>query len=85
MANNRNGMDPSGVPQGLVGQMLPMNYDGSGVTAAPIDSQRPGSTTLASALASATPENQRMVSTSRIWYYYTCRTCILFPWTKLAL
>ncbi|XP_004496416.1 polyadenylate-binding protein 3 isoform X2 [Cicer arietinum] len=61
MANNRNGMDPSGVPQGLVGQMLPMNYDGSGVTAAPIDSQRPGSTTLASALASATPENQRMM------------------------
>ncbi|XP_045809594.1 polyadenylate-binding protein 3-like [Trifolium pratense] len=60
MANNRNGMDPSGVPQGLAGPMLPMTFDGSGVTT-PIDNQRPGSTSLASALASATPENQRMM------------------------
>ena len=62
MGNARNGMDQSAVPQGLVGQMMPLPFDGSGVTAAPIDNQRPGlSTTLASALASATPENQRLV------------------------
>ncbi|XP_061345158.1 polyadenylate-binding protein 3-like isoform X1 [Gastrolobium bilobum] len=63
MANGRNGMDPSVVPQGLVGPIMPMPFDGSGVTAAPIDNQRPGasSTTLASALASATPDNQRLM------------------------
>lgn len=63
MANNRNGMD-------LAGPMLPMTFDGSGVSAAPIDNQRPGSTSLASALASATPDNQRMVCISCIWYFY---------------
>ncbi|KAL1343484.1 hypothetical protein HN51_029867 [Arachis hypogaea] len=59
MGNGRNGMDPS-VPQGLVGPMMPMSFDGS---VSPIDNQRPGtlSTTLASALASATPENQRVM------------------------
>ncbi|MED6187843.1 hypothetical protein PIB30_080350 [Stylosanthes scabra] len=59
MGNGRNGMDPS-VPQGLVGPMMPMSFDGS---VSPLDNQRPGtlSTTLASALASATPENQRMM------------------------
>ncbi|KAG4908019.1 hypothetical protein AAZX31_20G158200 [Glycine max] len=63
MPNGRNGMDPSLVPHGLMGPMMPMPFDGSGVTAAPNDNQRPGalSTTLASALASATPENQRMM------------------------
>lgn len=63
-------MDSSVVPQGLVGPMMPLPFDGSGVTSAPIDNQRPGalSTTLASALASATPENQRMVSI----YLYCC-------------
>ena len=69
MANNRNGMDPAGVPQGLAGPMLPLTFDSSGVTA-PIDNQHPGSTSLASALASATPENQLMVCISRCWYYY---------------
>ncbi|WJX14296.1 hypothetical protein P8452_04584 [Trifolium repens] len=59
-ANNRNGMDSSGVPHGLAGPMLPMTFDGSRVTA-PIDNQHPGSTSLASALASATPENQLMM------------------------
>ncbi|CAJ2629794.1 unnamed protein product [Trifolium pratense] len=59
-ANNRNGMDSSGVSHGLAGPMLPMTFDGSGVTA-PIDNQHPGSTSLASALAAATPENQRMM------------------------
>ncbi|WJX20534.1 hypothetical protein P8452_10078 [Trifolium repens] len=60
MANNRNGMDSSGVPHSLAGPMLPITFDGSGVTA-PIDNQHPGSTSLASALASATPENQLMM------------------------
>ncbi|KAK2354869.1 polyadenylate-binding protein [Trifolium repens] len=60
MANNRNGMDLSGVPHGLAGPVFPMTFDGSGVTA-PIDNQCPGSTSLASTLAYATPENQRMV------------------------
>ena len=68
MGNSRNGMDPSVVPQGLAGPMLPLSFDGS---AAAIDNQHPGtlSTTLASALASATPENQRMVCIS--FYFYT--------------
>ncbi|KAK7357157.1 hypothetical protein VNO80_16440 [Phaseolus coccineus] len=40
-----------------------MHFDGSGINAAPNDGQRSGavSNTLASALASATPENQRMM------------------------
>lgn len=64
MSNGRNGVDPSLVHHNLMGHMMPMPFDGSGGTAAPKDNQRPGalSTTLASALASATPENQRMVS-----------------------
>ncbi|CAL0303039.1 unnamed protein product [Lupinus luteus] len=47
----RNGID----------SVVPLPFDGSGVTEAPIDNQHPGelSNTLASALASATPENQR--------------------------
>ncbi|KAK7277367.1 hypothetical protein RIF29_18518 [Crotalaria pallida] len=63
MANGRNGMDPSVVPQSLAGPMMPLPFDGSGLTAAPVDNQRPGALTnsLASALASATPENQRMM------------------------
>ncbi|KAI4346557.1 hypothetical protein L6164_007445 [Bauhinia variegata] len=59
MGNSRNGMDSSVIPQGLVGPMMPLPFDGSGVAAPPIDNQRPGG--LASALASATPENQRMM------------------------
>jgi polyadenylate-binding protein len=69
MANNQNDMDSSGVPHSLAGPMLPITFDGSGVTA-PIDNQHPGSTSLASALASATPENQRMVCISCCWYFY---------------
>ncbi|KAK7315387.1 hypothetical protein VNO77_33933 [Canavalia gladiata] len=64
MGNGRNGMDPSVVPQGLVGPVMPLPFDGSGIAAAPADNQqRPGalSNTLASALASATPENQRLM------------------------
>ncbi|OIW07812.1 hypothetical protein TanjilG_32004 [Lupinus angustifolius] len=49
----RNGID----------SVVPLPFDGSGVTEAPIDNQHPGalSNTLTSALASATPENQRMM------------------------
>ncbi|KAK4253049.1 hypothetical protein QN277_010880 [Acacia crassicarpa] len=64
MGNNRNSMDPSMVLQGLVNPMTPLPFDASsGVTSAPVDNLRPGSlsTTLASALASASPENQRMM------------------------
>ncbi|KAE9611375.1 hypothetical protein Lal_00011575 [Lupinus albus] len=63
MGSGRNDIDPSVVPQGLAGPMMAMPFDGSGVTATPIDNQPAGalSATLASALASATPENQRMM------------------------
>ncbi|KAL2324676.1 hypothetical protein Fmac_023734 [Flemingia macrophylla] len=64
MSNGRNGMDPSLVSHSLMGPMMPMPFDGSGVAGTPHDNhQRPGalSTTLASALASATPENQRLM------------------------
>ncbi|RDX74209.1 Polyadenylate-binding protein 3 [Mucuna pruriens] len=63
MSSGRNGVDPSLVPHNIMGPMMPMSFDGSGVPAAHNDNQRPGahSTTLASALASATPENQRIM------------------------
>ena len=51
------------VPQGLVGPMMPLPFDGS-VPVSPADIQRPAPvpmSALASALASATPENQRLV------------------------
>ena len=56
-------MDPSSmVPQALMGPMMPLPFD---VSASPTaDIQRSGPvpmSTLASALASATPETQRMV------------------------
>lgn len=60
-------MDPAVVPQGLVGPMMPLPFDGSGVPMSTIDIQRSGPvpmSTLASALASATPENQRLVHCS---------------------
>ncbi|KAL2334981.1 hypothetical protein Fmac_016194 [Flemingia macrophylla] len=62
MGNGRNGMDPY-APQGLVSPMMPMPFDGSAAAAAPTDNHRPGalSNSLASALASATPENQRLM------------------------
>ncbi|OIW01421.1 hypothetical protein TanjilG_25717 [Lupinus angustifolius] len=62
MANGQNGMDPSVVPHGLAGPVMSLPFDGSGVTADP-NGHHPGalSNTLASALASATPENQRMM------------------------
>ncbi|KAK9271471.1 hypothetical protein L1049_027062 [Liquidambar formosana] len=64
MANARNGLDTSMVPQGLVGPMMPLPFDVSGMPVTPMDTQRPGPvpiSTLASALASATPENQHIM------------------------
>ncbi|KAG7942890.1 hypothetical protein I3843_15G010400 [Carya illinoinensis] len=62
MGNSRNGMDTSVVPQGVVGPVMPVPFDGSGMPVTSIDIQRPGRvhiSALLSALASATPENQR--------------------------
>ncbi|KAL2232082.1 UNVERIFIED_CONTAM: Polyadenylate-binding protein 3 [Sesamum indicum] len=65
MANPRNGANPSVVPQGLMGPMVPLPLDSSavpGTTALEMPLSVPLSrSTLASALASATPENQRMM------------------------
>ncbi|KAL7208399.1 hypothetical protein ACSBR1_030202 [Camellia fascicularis] len=64
VASTRNGMDPSIVPQGLMAPMMPLPFDVSGMSTTPLDVHRPGPvpmSTLASALASATPENQRMM------------------------
>lgn len=58
-------MNHSMVPQGLMAPMMALPYDVSGMSTTPSDVQRPGPvtmSTLASALASATPENQRLVS-----------------------
>lgn len=65
MNNARNGLESPVLPQGLVGPpMMPLAFESSGVTSSPIDIQRSRTvptSTLASALASATPENQRVV------------------------
>ncbi|KAL7184491.1 hypothetical protein ACSBR2_026616 [Camellia fascicularis] len=60
VANTQNGMDLSIVPQGLMAPMMPLPFDVSGMSTTPLDVHRPGPvpmSTLASALASATPEN----------------------------
>ncbi|XP_019053791.1 PREDICTED: polyadenylate-binding protein 3 isoform X1 [Nelumbo nucifera] len=64
MPNARNGVEPSMVPQGLMGPMMPLPLDVSGMPVSPMDVSRPGPvpiTTLASALASASPEHQRLM------------------------
>ncbi|CAL5364163.1 unnamed protein product [Camellia sinensis] len=64
VASTQNGMDPSIVPQGLMAPMMPLPFDVSGMSTTPLDVHHPGPvpmSTLASALASATPENQRMM------------------------
>ncbi|XP_043694320.1 polyadenylate-binding protein 3-like isoform X2 [Telopea speciosissima] len=64
MPNAHNGVDPALVPQGLMGPMVHLPLDASGVPVAPMEASRPGLVpiqTLASALASATPEQQRMM------------------------
>ncbi|GLT75170.1 hypothetical protein SLA2020_469140 [Shorea laevis] len=62
-ANGRNGMDPSMVSQGLMGPIMPVPFEVSGMPATPIDVHRPGSllSTLTTALASASPENRTMM------------------------
>ncbi|XP_047955782.1 polyadenylate-binding protein 3 [Salvia hispanica] len=65
MPNARNGVNPSMVPQGLMGPMMPLPLDASSPTSGasldvPISLPLPRPT-LASALASASPENQRMM------------------------
>lgn len=65
MANSRNVMDPSMVPQGIVGPVVPMPFDVSAMPVTSIETQRSGGSltmaSLASALASATPENQHIM------------------------
>ncbi|KAL6003333.1 hypothetical protein ACLOJK_023556 [Asimina triloba] len=64
MQNARNGADPSLVPQGLMGPMMPLPIDVSGVPVAPMDPARHQLvpiTALASALASASPDQQRLM------------------------
>ncbi|KAK9110567.1 hypothetical protein Sjap_018627 [Stephania japonica] len=64
LPNARNGLEPSMVPQGLMGPMMPLPLDVSGMPGAPVEAQRSGPVpigTLASALASAGPEQQRQM------------------------
>lgn len=64
MQNARNGVDPSIVPQGLMGPMMPLSLDASGLPMGPMDAAHPQPvpiTALASALASATPDHQRVM------------------------
>lgn len=52
---------------------MPLPFDGSVMPAAPLDIQRPGPvhiSTLSSALASASPENQRVVCYSSCLFIY---------------
>lgn len=55
------------VPQGIMGPVMQLPFDVSGMTIAPIDIQRTGPvgpvpmSALASALASTTPDNQLVV------------------------
>lgn len=67
MSNARNGVNPSMVPQGLMGPIMPLPLDASSAVQGasleiPISAPLSRST-LASALASASPDNQRLVST----------------------
>lgn len=71
MGNSRSGMDPSVVPQGVAGPVMPLSFDGSGMPLTPIDIQRSGQmhmSALLSSLASASPENQRAVCYSFLLY-----------------
>ncbi|OVA08115.1 RNA recognition motif domain [Macleaya cordata] len=64
MPNTRNGLDQSMVPQGLMAPMMPLPLDVSGMPVSPMEAQRTGPVpiaTLASALASASPEQQRQM------------------------
>ncbi|GMH31622.1 hypothetical protein Nepgr_033466 [Nepenthes gracilis] len=67
IATTLEGIDPSSLaPQGLVGSMMSIPFDASGMPLSPMDFARSGPmpispATLASALASATPQNQHLM------------------------
>ncbi|XP_021737654.1 polyadenylate-binding protein 5-like [Chenopodium quinoa] len=64
MANGRNGLDSPVAPQGLGRPLVPMTLDVSGVPLTAADVARSGPLsvpTLASALAAASPDSQRMM------------------------
>ncbi|OAY63029.1 polyadenylate-binding protein 3 isoform X2 [Ananas comosus] len=64
MQSGRNGVDPTMQPQGLMGPMMPLPLDPSGMHVAQMDAIRPSPipiTALASALASASSEQQRII------------------------
>ncbi|CAL9753932.1 unnamed protein product [Musa acuminata subsp. burmannicoides] len=64
MQNSRNGVDPMMSPQGLMGSMMPMPLDASGIHITSVDAVHPSPIpimTLASALASESPERQRLM------------------------
>ena len=64
MQNSRNGMDPAMIPQGLMGPMIPVPLDAGSMQFGPMDAGRSPlipTSALASALASASPDQQRMV------------------------
>ncbi|KAI3465422.1 hypothetical protein Pfo_022085 [Paulownia fortunei] len=64
IASARNGVNPSMVPQGLMGPIVPLPLDASAVPGGSLEiplSVPLSRSTLASALASASPENQRMM------------------------
>ncbi|XP_021771513.1 polyadenylate-binding protein 5-like [Chenopodium quinoa] len=64
MANGRNGLDSPVAPQGLGRPLMPMTLDVSGMPLNAADFARSGSLsvpTLASALAAASPDSQRMM------------------------
>lgn len=63
ITNTRNGFNRSTVPQGLLGPVVPLDASSAPGASLEIPLSVPISrATLASALASASPENQRMVS-----------------------
>jgi len=64
MQNARNIVDPSMLPQGPPGPVMPVPINVNGMPVVPMDAARSPSipiSALASALASATPENQHAV------------------------
>ncbi|XP_017697610.2 polyadenylate-binding protein 2-like [Phoenix dactylifera] len=75
MQNAHNGVDPTMIPQGLMGPMMPLPLDASGMHVAPMDAVRSSPipiTSLASALASATPENQRLILGEQLYPLVEC-------------
>lgn len=61
MGNVRNGVDPSTVPQSMVGPIMPLPYEVSRMPVNPIEVQRTNPvpiSTLISALASASPKER---------------------------